>query len=119
MDVNKGIVVTGSGQLHAGAVAAGDGARAENTTGSSTDPRVDELRAQVTEVIAMMRGMADLHDGEGLVAIAEQTHQELGRDRPNKHILTGLLAILAGGVAKAADLAEAVEKIRHAVSALF
>jgi hypothetical protein len=119
METNKGIVVSGSAHVQAGAMAAGDGARAENTTVSPAGTQVAELRAQLTELIAMMRNSAELRDSEELVDTAEQADRELARDRPNKHILAGLFAGLAAGVSRVAALAEAVGKIQHQMSTLF
>ncbi len=119
MDVNKGIVVSGSAHLEAGAVAAGDGARAVNTTVAPASPQITELRTQLAELIAMMRNSTELRDADELVDTAEQANQELARQRPNKHLLAGLFAGLASGVSTVATLAEAVGKIQQQVSALF
>lgn len=120
MQGNKGIVVTGSAQVNAGAMAAGDGARAENNAAvPAASPQVAELRTQLAELIAMMRASAALPDAGDLVEAASQADRELVKDQPNKHILAGLLGGLAGGVAHVADLAEAVGRIQHAMSVLF
>ena len=126
METNKGIVVSGSAHVQAGAMAAGDGARAENTTVSPAGTQVAELRAQLTELIAMMRNSAELRDSEELVDTAEQADRELARDRPNKHILVVERGAVVGdgyghrdGVSRVAALAEAVGKIQHQLSTLF
>ncbi|HEY9392426.1 MAG TPA: hypothetical protein VIR27_21950 [Mycobacteriales bacterium] len=117
--MNKGIVVSGSAHLEAGAVAAGDGARAVNTTVAPASPQITELRTQLAELIAMMRNSTELRDADELVDTAEQANQELARQRPNKHLLAGLFAGLASGVSTVATLAEAAGKIQQQVSALF
>lgn len=120
MRVNKGIVVTGSGRVHAGAMAAGDGARAENSGAVPDGPqRVAELHDQLAELVAALRSRTDLADAGELADTAARADAELDADQPNKHVLAGLLGGLAAGVAHVGELAEAVGKIQHAVSTLF
>lgn len=122
-NVNKGIVVSGSGTLNAGAVAAGDHARAEYRGGgsSSTADELRLLRADLATLVERLRGAeaAGLADQDQLAETAGQAEAELARQRPNKHSLLGLLGGLAAGVAPVATLAEATEKIRQTVMNLF
>jgi hypothetical protein len=76
--------------------------------GSRLSSLVDQLRASP----------AGVEDPGALVEVAVSAQQEMDKDKPNKHILGGLLHALMAGVQNSATLATAVVAIQHAVTAL-
>lgn len=101
-----------------GGVVAGAGAHIEiGQQGNIAD--LTELRAALSSLIDQLRASpAGVDDPAALVEVAESTQLEIGREKPNKHILSGLLHALMTGVRNSAALADAVVAIQHAVSAL-
>ncbi|HET6501259.1 MAG TPA: hypothetical protein VFG87_10910 [Amycolatopsis sp.] len=117
MGDNYGIVNSGSGSINADAMAAGRGARAVSGGGSA---QLQDLQTQVSALLAALReaGGSGEIDGD-VVETGELVEQELGKERPNKRTILGLLQGIASGVTQVAHLATAVTDIQAAVSALF
>jgi hypothetical protein len=115
MGNNEGIIVSGHGSItNQGALAVGQGARAENVTGG-----LDDVRKQADELLAKIReAAATLPGGPDTVTTAEATVEELGRPQPRRAVLLPLLSSLANGVGAAGVLAQGVLALEHAVMAL-
>jgi len=77
------------------------------------------LRAALDSLVDQLRASpAGVEDPGALVEIATSAQQEMNKDKPNKHILGGLLQALMAGVQNSALVANAVLAIQHAVIAL-
>jgi hypothetical protein len=77
------------------------------------------LRAALSSLVDQLRASpAGVEDPGALVEVAVSAQQEMDKDKPNKHILGGLLHALMAGVQNSATLATAVLAIQHAVTAL-
>ena len=77
------------------------------------------LRAALGSLVDQLRASpAGVEDPGALAEVAVSAQQEMDKDRPNKHILGGLLHALMAGVQNSATLATAVLAIQHAVTAL-
>ena len=77
------------------------------------------LRAALSSLVDQLSASpAGVEDPGALVEVAVSAQQEMDQDKPNKHILGGLLHALMAGVQNSATLATAVLAIQHAVTAL-
>jgi hypothetical protein len=77
------------------------------------------LRAALSSLVDQLRASpAGVEDPGALVEVAVSAQQEMNKDKPNKHILGGLLHALMAGVQNSATIATAVLVIQHAVTAL-
>jgi hypothetical protein len=77
------------------------------------------LRDALSSLVDQLRASpAGVDDPGALVEVAVSAQQEMDKDKPNKHILGGLLHALMAGVQNSATLATAVLAIQHAVTAL-
>jgi hypothetical protein len=77
------------------------------------------LRAALSSLVDQLRASpAGVEDPGALAEVAVSAQQEMDKDKPNKHILGGLLHALMAGVQNSATLATAVLAIQHAVAAL-
>jgi hypothetical protein len=77
------------------------------------------LRAALSSLVDQLSASpAGVEDPGALVEVAVSAQQEMDKDKPNKHILGGLLHALMAGVQNSATLATAVLAIQHAVTAL-
>jgi hypothetical protein len=80
---------------------------------------LDEVRAALSTLIDQLRASpAGVEDPGALAEVAVSVQQEVDKEKPNKHILTGLLHGLMVGVQKSAQLASAVLAIQQAVGLL-
>lgn len=103
-----------------GSIIAGAGSRVEGNQNRGADIEdVAELRAALSSLVDQLRASpAGVEDPDALVEIAVSARQEMHKDKPNKHILGGLLHALMAGVQNSATLATAVLAIQHAVTVL-
>jgi hypothetical protein len=77
------------------------------------------LRAALSSLVDQLRASpAGVEDPDALAEVAVSAQQEMDKNKPNKHILGGLLHALMAGVQNSATLATAVVAIQHAVTAL-
>jgi hypothetical protein len=77
------------------------------------------LRAALSSLVDQLRASpAGVEDPGALVEVAVSAQQEMNKDKPNKHILGGLMHALMAGVQNSATIATAVLAIQHAVTAL-
>jgi hypothetical protein len=77
------------------------------------------LRLALSSLVDQLRASpAGVEDPGALAEVAVSAQQEMDKDKPNKHILGGLLHALMAGVQNSATLATAVVAIQHAVTAL-
>jgi hypothetical protein len=120
-NTNEGIWIGGEATVNAGAMAAGPMATAQGNyySSQSIPADLDELRAAFESLIGELRSHpAGVEDSAALAQVAEAALSETAQDRPNKHLLVGLVSALMAGVANVATLANAVAAIQHAVSLL-
>jgi hypothetical protein len=118
---NYGIQIGDSATVSAGAMAAGKGARAEGSIHYSTVPPADleELRNALSLLVEQLRASpAGVDDPDSLAEVAASAQREASMERPNKHVLRGLLKAIMAGVEKSATLASAVLAIQQAVGVL-
>jgi hypothetical protein len=119
MTSNSGISITG-GTVNAGAMAAGDHAKATTTTQQPPAASLDDLRNEMAALVdAIREHAARLADGEQAVAVAEDAQHELAKPAPDKHTLLATLQKLASGVGSIGSLATAVAAIEHVAATLF
>jgi hypothetical protein len=120
MTSNSGISITG-GTVNAGAMAAGDHAKATTTTTHQVSAAsLEELRNEMAALVDAIRASAArLADGEQAVTVAEDAQRELAKPAPDKHTLLATLQKLASGVGSIGSLATAVAAIEHAAATLF
>jgi hypothetical protein len=77
------------------------------------------LRAALSSLVDQLHASpAGVEDPGALVEVAVSAQQEMNKDKPNKHILGGLMHALMAGVQNSATIATAVLAIQHAVTAL-
>jgi hypothetical protein len=104
-----------------GGVIAGAGSQIEvnQYQGASDLADLEDLRAALSSLIDQLRASpAGVNDPDALAEIAVSAQQETCKDKPNKHILGGLLQALMAGVQNSATLANAVLAIQHAIAVL-
>lgn len=117
MGDNYGILNSGSGSINAEAIAAGHGARAVSGGGSE---QLEDLQAQVRALLTALRTAGSNGEIDGdVVETGELVEHELGKERPNRRMILGLLQGIASGVTQVAHLATAVADIEAAIHALF
>ena len=117
---NYGVQFGDSAQV-SGGVIAGAGAHIEIGQQGNVEGLADlaELRAALASLVEQLRAApAGVADPAALVEVAESAQQEIGKEKPNKHIMSGLVHALMTGVRNSAVLADAVVAIQHAVSVL-
>ncbi|MEU0093684.1 hypothetical protein [Kribbella sp. NPDC006257] len=110
---NYGINVTG-GKVEAGAMAAGDHATATNI--SATSDSLTDARAQMTQLLELLRAETDLP--EQTVPMAELADHELWKEEPDKNSVLRLLELIASGAKSIASIGGAVTAVQQAVSAI-
>lgn len=118
---NYGIRIGDSATVSAGAMAAGKEARAEGSFHYSAVPPADleELRNALSSLVEQLRASpAGVNDPDSLAQVAASAQREVGKERPNKHVLGGLLQAIMAGVENSVTLASAVLAIQHAVGVL-
>ena len=118
---NYGIQIGGSATVKAGAMAAGPGARAEGSVQDSAVSLADvqALRDALGSLVEQLRAAPpEVDDPASLAEVAASAEREARKDKPNKHVLGGLLQALMAGVQNSATLLSAVVAIQQAVSAL-
>jgi len=121
---HDGMHVSGSGRIIGAAVAAGTNARAraDNTTigtGEASGEGLVELRARLDKLVkALDAARTEVPDADQLLDAAALAREEAGKDRPNKHVLSGILHALQFGAAPVKALADAVSAVRQLVDAV-
>ena len=103
-----------------GGIIAGAGSWVQGNQYQGTDIEdLAGLRAALSSLVDQLRASpAGVEDPGALVEVAVSAQQEMNKDKPNKHILGGLLHALMAGVQNSATIATAVLAIQHAVTAL-
>lgn len=103
-----------------GGIIAGAGSWVQGSQNQGADIEdLAGLRAALSSLVDQLRASpAGVEDPGALAEVAVSAQQEMDKDKPNKHILGGLLHALMAGVQNSATLATAVVAIQHAVTAL-
>lgn len=117
---NYGVVFGNSANV-SGGVIAGAGSQIEVNQYQDGPDLADlkDLRAALSSLVDELRAApAGVSDPGALTGIATSAQEEALKDKPNKHILGGLLQALMAGVQNSAALANAVLAIQHAVALL-
>jgi hypothetical protein len=117
---NYGVQFGDSANISGGVIAgAGSQIEVNQYQGTSDLADLEDLRAALSLLIDQLRASpAGVNDPGALAEIALSAQQEACQDKPNKHILGGLLHALMAGVQNSATLANAVLAIQHAISVL-
>lgn len=116
---NYGVQFGDSARISGGVIAGAGSWVQGNQTQSADLADLDDLRAALGSLIDQLRASpAGVDDPGALTEIAVSAQREVDKDRPNKHILGGLLQALLAGVQNSAALANAVLAIQHAVTVL-
>jgi hypothetical protein len=116
---NYGVQISGSAQVSAGSIAGGPGA-----TASARDVEFSTPPADLTELRELLAALAeqlrepppDVTDPDALCTIVSSAQQEAAKDRPNMHLLSGLLQALMAGVGNVTSLATAISAVQHVIS---
>jgi hypothetical protein len=117
---NYGVQIGGSAQVNAGAIAGGPGASATagdvNFAGpTATD--LAELRDLLSGLAELLREQSsEIDDADGLQQITATAQQEARKDRPNMHVLGGLLQALMAGAGNVTVVANAISAIQHIIT---
>jgi hypothetical protein len=116
---NYGVQFGDSANVSGGIIAgAGSWVQGNQSRGADIEDLAG-LRAALGSLVDQLRASpAGVEDPGALAEVAVSAQQEMDKDRPNKHILGGLLHALMAGVQNSATLATAVLAIQHAVTAL-
>ena len=119
-DNNYGVQISGSAHVNAGAIAGGPGASATAGNVEFTGPTSAEL-AELRDLLAALADLLrepppGLDDAPGLQHITAAAQQEARKDRPNMHVLGGLLQALMAGAGNVTVLAGAISAVQHLVS---
>lgn len=117
---NYGVQISGAAQVNAGAIAGGPGARAKAGDVAFTGPTATEL----AELRDLLSALAELlrepppgtEDTHGLQQMTAAAQQEAHKDRPNMHVLSGLLQALMAGAGNVTVLANAISAAQHIIS---
>jgi hypothetical protein len=111
---NRGIIVTGQGQLHADAVAAGDHAQAivNKAHGDIAAAHGEDLAQKLDELMAALRAhSAELEAPEEVLESTAKLAEELKAEKPNKLTVNAIL----GGIVSAAQSVGAVAQAAGAL----
>jgi len=116
---NYGVQFGDSANVSGGIIAgAGSWVQGNQSRGADIEDLAG-LRAALGSLVDQLRASpAGVEDPGALAEVAVSAQQEMDKDKPNKHILGGLLHALMAGVQNSATLATAVLAIQHAVTAL-
>jgi hypothetical protein len=117
---NYGVQFGDSANISGGVIAgAGSQIEVNQYQGVSDLADLEDLRAALSSLVDQLRASpAEVNDPGALVEIAVSAQQEARKDKPNKHILGGLLQALMAGVQNSATIANAVLAIQHAITVL-
>jgi hypothetical protein len=117
---NYGVQFGDSANISGGVIAgAGSQIEVNQYQGVSDLADLEDLRAALSSLVDQLRASpAEVDDPGALVEIAVSAQQEARKDKPNKHILGGLLQALMAGVQNSATIANAVLAIQHAITVL-
>lgn len=116
---NYGVQISGSAQVNAGAIAGGPGASAKSGRVDFTVPAAEltELRELLMSLAEQLRvPPSEVEDAEALKTIVASAQQEAAKDRPNMHLLSGLLRALMAGAGHVTSLATAISAVQHVIS---
>lgn len=118
MDItNNGVWASGEGRIEATTIVAGAGA---NVRSDGADARLAAAQAQIRALLEELRiSMAEVPAAAGAIAEAEEVHREIGKTRPDRYRLNGLLASIATAVGSVGLLAERVAGVQHAIQSMF
>jgi hypothetical protein len=119
-DNNYGVQIGGSAQVNAGAIAGGPGASAKAGNVAFTGPTAPEL-AELRDLLSALAELLrepppGIEDAHGLQQITASAQQEAHKDRPNMHVLSGLLQALMVGAGNVTVLANAISAVQHIIS---
>jgi len=121
---NEGIILSGHGQLNAGAVAVGRQATAISS-GAAADARLQEkgledVRLRLDQLLRAIDSESPRLQQPGVVkSAADSITRELAKEKPDGSLLTLLLDGLAKNVQSVTSVLGAAEALRAAVTAFF
>lgn len=116
---NYGVQISGSAQVSAGSIAGGPGATASAGDVQFSAPATDltELRELLAALAEQLREPpSEVADPAALETIVVSAQQEAAKDRPNLHLLSGLLQALMAGAGNVTSLATAISAVQHVIS---
>jgi Family of unknown function (DUF5955) len=113
---NEGVQISG-GRISAGAFAVGRGATASNIgAATADDPGREEIARRLAELLRQLEAAGPALDNRDEVRDSTQVVvEELGKERPNKTTVTGVLTGIAAAVASVTGLATATDALLGAV----
>jgi hypothetical protein len=112
---NEGVQMSG-GRIDAGAFAVGRGATASTGGTPVDDPGRQEISRRLTELLRQLEAVGpQLRDEAEVRESTQVVVDELGKQRPNKTTVTGVLTGIAGAVASVTGLATAADALLDAV----
>ncbi len=111
---NEGVRMSG-GRIEAGAFAVGRGATAKNVTGHDV-PGQEQIARRLEELLSQLEANSARLDNPDEVREATQVVvDELGKERPNKMTVTGVLTSIAAAVTSVSGLAAATDALLESV----
>lgn len=121
MDKNTGVTIGGDARLSGSAIGGHDAA-VTNTSGprhAAPPTSLPELRAALTDLLNEIRRATDgSADQDDIVAAVEQARAEAENDRPNRHLLVGLLHAVGKAVVGIGSLAGVVTALEAAATSI-
>ncbi|WP_433733351.1 hypothetical protein ACQP0C_14030 [Nocardia sp. CA-129566] len=121
MDKNTGVTIGGNARLTGSAIGGRD-ATVTNTNGprrAATPTTLPELRDALTDLLSVICAATEgSQDRDDIVAAVEQARAEAGKDRPNRHLLVGLLHAVGRAVVGIGSLAGVVTALEAAASSI-
>jgi hypothetical protein len=118
------IVVSGKGKLSAEVVAVGRGARAEKivrSTAEALDAKgLQDVHEKLDAVMAAVNAHVErLQDPDSVRQLTQRVGSEIGRQKPDRLTLKGLLAALAEEAKPVAEIITAVLSLKDLILPMF
>ncbi|WP_330256824.1 hypothetical protein OG874_21030 [Nocardia sp. NBC_00565] len=121
MDKNTGVTIGGDARLSGSAIGGHD-ATVTNTSGprhAAPPGSLPELREALTDLLGeICRATDGSADQDDIVAAVEQARAEAEKDRPNRHLLVGLLHAVGKAVVGIGSLAGVVTALEAAATSI-
>ncbi|MEV5649502.1 hypothetical protein AB0L57_14740 [Nocardia sp. NPDC052254] len=122
MDNRTGVNVGGDLHVEGGSAVGGRDAVVTTTTGTesaATPATLEDLRRIIAELADAVRAAGELPERDTVSDAVEHVRAEAAKDKPNRHVLTGILAEIGSALTGVGNLARTVTAVQEAVRAVF